>query len=1374
MATRFYFPSAGSAPITNAVFNAGWNNTGSATRYPLLKQKSGTSMVTHSANVDATAGARFTCRGQFVFGPLAAQTISGTIKGQCRVRESNAAVNGFVAVAVHIVQPDGTLRGNCLTVAASDNTAAAPPEMTTTLTNRRFQDSAENFAITLTSQAVTEGDYLVVEVGWREADTNTARTMDASFGDNSATDLAEDNTTTTANNPWIEFSGSVAGIHSASAVLGASASLLPQVRTRLYFSSTTTVPITPAALGTWDDTASATHQLLTKNLSGSAGSSLVVTTGSGGVERFVLAGKYIAGPLIAQNIAGTIKGQLICAQGGASGNATLAVAVHIVKPDGTLRATLTDRVASNDIASVPPEFSGFASPTNRQMLDSNENPSIPLTAQNASEGDYLLVEIGIREEATSINGITIIIGDSNVDDLPEDNTTTANNNPWIEFSEVIAFQQFTQLTSKLRCVTGMKSLGTGISGIITSLQCVTGMQSLLELTSGGAAANTLITYKKPVIGRRPRFIHGINRNSIQARGLIGLWPLGMDRVIDITQQTPPGNVDCNVTVVNNNLFGPGFNTTGVGTPIELGDLPKFAFGSGDFSLCVWTSATAGGPENETVIGRYGGSGDDYWMGISGGDFYFSINSTILVSTAGSGIDYRDSIVHLFVGVKRNGNQYLYIDGVEKNVLPNAISCSPTGQLLLGDFSAAFSSIWAGNIYEARVYNRGLSATEVAQMYNPRTRWGVYEEPLIRIPIGAAADISIASVLRGILGTRFYTVYDFASKASLSGVLGTGLIVKRDTDVRSNLSLVSGSSARVIRESRIVAGQSGVLGVNLRTVYDFRLQTALQLVAGMNTVALADRYTSTDLQLVSGMSSRITAEHDSKTSLSGVAGITAYPTQDFFGETHLQLVSGMSAAAKIDKNVFAAMQLVSGMSTKAIGDLPAKVSLQLVSGMESRAITDHISSCVLQSVMGINATAEAEHGSFSVLQGVAGMSSIARVDHDSKLTLQIQTGMLSSAIADRYTQASLNAMAYLAAQSVVDHDSKVTLHGTASLIPSGLADRYTSTQLQGVAGMESKATADHFMVTSLGSNLFLHAHGAGEYSSKASLAAQAYLIAIPQVLAQDQAFAEFYGVAGMTADITAEFAGKASLCLTSGMGGLASHEIAGAADLSGIASLVPFGVLEKTAQNVMSGVSGLVTTLSVDKAMFVELSGVAGFRALATAEYFAKAELGCVTYLIANAVIEGANVAFTSLSGIAGLSSQAVLEASGKAVLGNQLFLIGLGSVEALAGTQTALHLDSILTAIAAKESNLRSKIGGKLNVHFRAIQDASLKARLGGVAGTFGVLTVAGQAFVVVIRTTKKIVRNKVMTKKIISKAELIKIIKRSHRIRSTQNWEET
>lgn len=153
------------------------------------------------------------------------------------VFETTATDNLTTAVAIKVIKADGTDRGVLLAVSASDDTAATPPEWSsTTLTNRRFQDSSENASITLSSLAVSDGDYLVVELGARQASTSTATNWGARIGDGAASDLAEDDTTTAANNPWIEFSGNL-------------------LFAPFYFGSASTPADGAAATGTADPTA---------------------------------------------------------------------------------------------------------------------------------------------------------------------------------------------------------------------------------------------------------------------------------------------------------------------------------------------------------------------------------------------------------------------------------------------------------------------------------------------------------------------------------------------------------------------------------------------------------------------------------------------------------------------------------------------------------------------------------------------------------------------------------------------------------------------------------------------------------------------------------------------------------------------------------------------------------------------------------------------------------------------------------------------------------------------------------------------------------------------------------------------------------------
>ncbi len=214
MAIRLYLAGIYSAPITPTTWSSGWNKTTGTIDRVLLPgaiDKTFTSFAI-GPTASGTSG-HFTAVGRFVSFPLAGdQTISGTVKGQCKCSESASAADNFtLAIAIKVVKPDGTDRGVLLAVSASDNTAATPPEMAVSgaPTNRSFNDSAESAAITLTSLDAFTDDRIVVEVGMRQASTSIASANMYFAADPALTDLPEDNTTTTTLNSWVEFSQTI-------------------------------------------------------------------------------------------------------------------------------------------------------------------------------------------------------------------------------------------------------------------------------------------------------------------------------------------------------------------------------------------------------------------------------------------------------------------------------------------------------------------------------------------------------------------------------------------------------------------------------------------------------------------------------------------------------------------------------------------------------------------------------------------------------------------------------------------------------------------------------------------------------------------------------------------------------------------------------------------------------------------------------------------------------------------------------------------------------------------------------------------------------------------------------------------------------------
>lgn len=209
MATRLYFGNGKTHSFT-PTFGAGWHRTTDADRRMFYPFKQASAMANRNIITSSGEAVSFCMGRQYLSDPMKEMTLSGTAKGQVRGIESNGGLNATVAVRIAKCATDGSGVVEILAIAASDNTAATPPEFpTASLTNRQLQDAAESASLTLASTTINNGDRLIVELGIRESNTTANRNADLSLGDDSATDLAEDNTTTTANNPWIEFSATI-------------------------------------------------------------------------------------------------------------------------------------------------------------------------------------------------------------------------------------------------------------------------------------------------------------------------------------------------------------------------------------------------------------------------------------------------------------------------------------------------------------------------------------------------------------------------------------------------------------------------------------------------------------------------------------------------------------------------------------------------------------------------------------------------------------------------------------------------------------------------------------------------------------------------------------------------------------------------------------------------------------------------------------------------------------------------------------------------------------------------------------------------------------------------------------------------------------
>lgn len=206
MATRFYFGPNG-APTISPTFSAGWELTSQASKMSLIRSKPGWFELLGRTD-NATTGVQDVLAYQFTSGPLQAQAISGTVKGQFRASENSATGDYRAQMRLYVVSGDGTtVRGVLLEL---DEGALTSEFVLSTLTNRKFPLAWAGAGAALTLVNALDGDRLVLEIGARTHNaTTTPVTFNLEIRSDAASDLPEDETDTTALNSWVELSHDV-------------------------------------------------------------------------------------------------------------------------------------------------------------------------------------------------------------------------------------------------------------------------------------------------------------------------------------------------------------------------------------------------------------------------------------------------------------------------------------------------------------------------------------------------------------------------------------------------------------------------------------------------------------------------------------------------------------------------------------------------------------------------------------------------------------------------------------------------------------------------------------------------------------------------------------------------------------------------------------------------------------------------------------------------------------------------------------------------------------------------------------------------------------------------------------------------------------
>ncbi len=187
MATRFYLPASGVAPITPTILT-GWNGVATPGFHPALRTKSNTALANGTGRLKGSSTAPWNRLDRvYVTEQLAAQTLSGNHDVVLAGFESNAAFDAWLQFCLRVVSADGTVERG---IAYAMSTAAAP----STAVGSNTQELAISppatrlrWTLPMTAVAVQAGDRLQFELGYRTSSTSTIYSATFRYGDPTAT-----------------------------------------------------------------------------------------------------------------------------------------------------------------------------------------------------------------------------------------------------------------------------------------------------------------------------------------------------------------------------------------------------------------------------------------------------------------------------------------------------------------------------------------------------------------------------------------------------------------------------------------------------------------------------------------------------------------------------------------------------------------------------------------------------------------------------------------------------------------------------------------------------------------------------------------------------------------------------------------------------------------------------------------------------------------------------------------------------------------------------------------------------------------------------------------------------------------------------------
>jgi hypothetical protein len=218
-------------------------------------------------------------------------------------------------------------------------------------------------------------------------------------------------------------------------------------------------------------------------------------------------------------------------------------------------------------------------------------------------------------------------------------------------------------------------------------------------------------------------------------GLVGWWKLDegtSSTTADSSGIGGSGTLVSNTTWTAASMVGPfAVDLNGTSNWVSINDYNE-ADPEGAITISAWIKATSADTAQMNIMGKMRStSGFSGWtMYRSAGEkFEFTIRNTSSAtstgaSTAVSDGTYANTDWHHVVGVYNGAQVRIYVDGVNGDSTPpsttiflqNTANFVCLGSVNAGSPGCSAAIMWGGTIDDARIYNRALSADDVAELY----------------------------------------------------------------------------------------------------------------------------------------------------------------------------------------------------------------------------------------------------------------------------------------------------------------------------------------------------------------------------------------------------------------------------------------------------------------------------------------------------------------------------------------------------------------------------------------------------------------------------------------------------------------------------------